>query len=54
MNASLAGVLIMATDHIVLIVIGIIGVIGGIYLLAEAKAYRARHQSDNKHQDTKN
>jgi hypothetical protein len=36
----------MSIDHIVLAVIGVVGVIFGLYLLSEAKAYRARHYGD--------
>ena len=44
----------MAIDHIVLIVIGVLSIIGALFLLAEAKAYRARHQVDEKQpHDTK-
>ena len=37
----------MSIDHIVLIIIGVISVIGGLYLLSEAKAYKNRHNHSN-------
>lgn len=37
----------MPTDYIVLIVIGVLGVGGGLYLLAEAKKYRARKRNSD-------
>ena len=39
----------MSIDHIVMIVIGIIGVAVGLYTLSGTKAYRARHHDDDKH-----
>ena len=35
-------------DHIVLVVIGLAGALFGLYLLSEAKAYRARQHTDGK------
>jgi hypothetical protein len=35
----------MATDHIVLLVIGALGVVGGLWLLSEAKSYRRKRDS---------
>ena len=36
-------------DHIILIVIGFVGALFGLYLLSEAKAYRARQHAEDKH-----
>ena len=37
-------------DHIILIVIGFVGALFGLYLLFEAKAYRARQHAVDNHQ----
>jgi len=39
----------MATDYIVLAVIAVIAIGGGLFLLSQAKSYRARHHGDDKH-----
>ncbi len=39
----------MAIDHLVLILIGVVGIIGGLFLLNQAKAYRAKQHPVNKH-----
>lgn len=39
----------MSIDHIVLAVIGIASVLFGLYLLSEARAYRARRHDDKHH-----
>lgn len=36
----------MAIDHIILIVVGLVSILGGLHLLYEAKAYRARHHQE--------
>lgn len=38
----------MSIDHIVMIVIGFVGVLVGLYALSEAKAYRVRHHASDK------
>jgi len=40
------GGLIMTIDHIILAAVGVVGGLFGLYLLAQAKAYRARHVDD--------
>lgn len=42
----------MRADHIVLIVIGVIGV--GVYLLAEARKFRARHNKKAREREVLN
>lgn len=37
----------MSIDHIVMIVIGLLGGGVGLYALSEAKAYKARHHIDD-------
>lgn len=39
----------MSLDYIVLAVIAVLGIAGGLFLLSQAKAYRARHHIDDKH-----
>jgi len=36
----------MTIDHIILAAVGVVGGLFGLYLLAQAKAYRARHVDD--------
>lgn len=38
----------MSIDHIILAIVGVVGVLFGLYLLSEAKAYRARHHAGEK------
>lgn len=38
----------MTIDHIILAIVGVVGVLFGMYLLSEAKAYRERHHLGDK------
>lgn len=39
----------MSFDYIILGVIAVLGIAGGLFLLSQAKDYRARHHGDDKH-----
>jgi len=38
----------MAVDHIIMIVVGLVGFFVGLYALSEAKAYKMRHHANDK------
>ena len=39
----------MSADYVILAVIAVLGIGGGVFLLFQAKSYRARHHCEGKH-----